>query len=177
MLYGRSSRTLTIKYKMKNTNGVSKFINSDIEKAKQDLQSKLESKTNALKTVPQKAIELGKKYNELKKESERELKAIEKEIEELGCDIDNSCYGNEQGKVKLNKPNFPSYYGRHEDRTICTIAIGDFTPEMKELVKEHNTKINKLDALKRSFAIKLLGGAEVEKLLQELAKKLAEIIA
>lgn len=56
-------------------------------------------------------------------------------------------------------------------------ADGDFTSEMKNLVKEHNTKIVKLDSLKRSFAIKVLGGSEVEKLLQDLAKKLAEIIA
>jgi len=162
---------------MKNTNAVSKFINSDIEKAKQDIQNKLKADTNNLKTIPLKAIELGKKYKELKEEKDKQLKAIEKQVEELGCDIDTSCYIGEKGKVRLNRPNFPSYYGRNEDRTIQTIAIGDFTSEMKNLVKEHNEKIKKLDGLKRNFAIKLLGGTEVEKLLQELARKLAEIIA
>lgn len=162
---------------MKNTNAVSKFINSDIEKAKTDLQTKLERETNSLKTVPLKAIELGKKYNEIKEQKEKLLKDLAKQIEELGCTIDTSCYSSEKGKIRLNKPNFPSYYGRNEDRTICTIGVGDFTEEMKAMVKEHNSKIVKLDGLKRGFAIKLLGGTEVEKLLSELARKLAEIIA
>ena len=163
---------------MKNTNAVGKFINSDIEKAKQDLQSKLESKINTYKTIPQKAIELGKRYNELKKQRDTQLKEIEKQVEELGCDIDTSCYGNENGRVKLNKPNFPNtYYGRNEERNTTTIGIGDFTSEMKELVKEHNSKIVKLDGLKRSFGIKILGGVEVEKILVELSKELAKIIS
>ena len=162
---------------MKNTNVVGKFINSDIEKAKTDLQSKLESKVNTFKTIPAKANELLAKYNEIKEVKEKQLKEIEKQVEELGCDIDHN-YGGSKSKIKLNKPNFPSqYYGRNEDRTVMTIGLGDFVSDLTDLVKEHNAKIVKLDGLKRSFAIKLLGGVEVEKLLQELARKLAEIIA
>ena len=154
---------------MKNTNAVSKFINGDIEQAKRELKAKLSKQVDTFKTIPTKATELGKKYRTLR----AELESIEKEVGDMGCRVDT--YGTDCGKIFLCKPNF-YYYGRQPE-VIGTENVGDYTEEIKAIVKAYNSKIEKLESLKRSFGIKLLGGVEVEKVLLELAKKLAEIIA
>jgi len=163
---------------MKNTNAVSKFINSDIEKAKRDLETRVKNATNSIKIIPTEAVELGKKYFEIVKAKDKELEAIKDKIEKLGCSLNYHHYGDKSVDVRLNTPNFPSEYsyGRASERVVATIPLGNYVSSINAVLKDYNSKIVKLDGLKRTFEIKLLGGIEVEKILKDLADKLADIL-
>lgn len=140
---------------MKNIKGLERFINEDIESAILKLKNNFDAKVKTLQ-APKFAIELGKEYARNSKRNEE----IEESLAKKGYDVVN--YGDEMGEVKLMVSN----YSHNQVRTA---------PEVKALEKVKEDKISKLQALKRTYALKLIGGAESSKVLAELAKELAKI--
>lgn len=154
---------------MKSTRGLSKFINEDIDIAKKSLYTKLQKDLEKIKNPSEKIQELAKEYIRMSERSEK----ISQEIRRLGYNV--STCGHDKGQVSFITPSF---YSWDKKATIDDVNItGSYAEEVKDIIKEAKNKSNKLEGLKRAYAIKLLGGGEATKILAELAKELASIIS